>query len=469
MEQTNEKRVSVVKIVLGLIFVCYILIGIYYSGRFCMNTWINGIYCTGMSVEEVNSELLANVEAPIILITDPNGNEYELRLSDMNYQANFLTTLNKYKKLQSPFMWFSYIFSVRNYEVEPYASYREDKLKEAFLQLEHVKEELAREEKYVITPTREDGYQLYDGLSRRLDVEKAFTLLKEAIANGETSFVLDYDTCYYDVELSGKQQETKLLWEKLNTFYQCDIVYDMGDEEHVLSPKVLSTFLEAEAGMPILSETSEFLLSEEGIREYVAKLAAEYDTFEKEREFVSTRGDVIYLTDGTYGTLLDQEAEVAFLLENLLLDEMHTGRTKLHIPAYLMEGFVRGKDDIGDTYVEVDMTEQKMYYYEAGNLVLETDVVTGNTRRKMGTPEGINFVYSKQTNRILRGEGYASPVKYWMPVNGNIGIHDARWRSEFGGEIYKSSGSHGCVNTPTEKMAELYEKVELGTPVIMFY
>ena len=128
-----------------------------------------------------------------------------------------------------------------------------------------------------------------------------------------------------------------------------------------------------------------------------------------------------------------------------------------HIPIYEREAFCYGKNDIGDTYIEVDMTEQKMYYYEKGVLKLETEIVTGNMRRRMGTPEGVNFVYNKQKNRVLRGPGYASPVKFWMPVKGGIGIHDAGWRKEFGGDIYQTAGSHGCINTPKDKMEELYD------------
>ncbi len=110
-----------------------------------------------------------------------------------------------------------------------------------------------------------------------------------------------------------------------------------------------------------------------------------------------------------------------------------------------------------------------MYYYEDGELILDTDVVTGNTGRRMGTPQGINFVYAKERNRTLRGADYASFVKYWMPVKGNVGIHDASWRARFGGQIYKTNGSHGCINTPSDVMSQLYEMAEVGTPVIMFY
>ena len=56
-----------------------------------------------------------------------------------------------------------------------------------------------------------------------------------------------------------------------------------------------------------------------------------------------------------------------------------------------------------------------------------------------------------------------------MPVNGNIGLHDATWRREFGGEIYLKSGSHGCINIPKDKAGELYDMVVIGTPVVMFY
>ena len=115
------------------------------------------------------------------------------------------------------------------------------------------------------------------------------------------------------------------------------------------------------------------------------------------------------------------------------------------------------------------MTNQMMYYYENGELKLETSVVTGNTSLRRGTPSGTNYVYNKQRNRVLKGEDYESPVKYWIPVKGAIGIHDASWRRTYGGEIYKTNGSHGCINTPLDKVAELYDMVEIGTPCVMFY
>ena len=78
-------------------------------------------------------------------------------------------------------------------------------------------------------------------------------------------------------------------------------------------------------------------------------------------------------------------------------------------------------------------------------------------------------MYNKQKNRVLRGPNYRTPVKFWIPVRGAIGIHDAKWRDEFGGDIYLTDGSHGCVNTPMDAVEKLYEMVEIGTPCVMYY
>lgn len=82
--------------------------------------------------------------------------------------------------------------------------------------------------------------------------------------------------------------------------------------------------------------------------------------------------------------------------------------------------------------------------------------------------EPIMSMPSRKTG-LSGGLDYESFVRYWIPVKGAIGIHDASWRSEYGGEIYKKSGSHGCINTPLDEVAKLYDLVEIGTPCVMFY
>ena len=121
----------------------------------------------------------------------------------------------------------------------------------------------------------------------------------------------------------------------------------------------------------------------------------------------------------------------------------------------------------GQTYVDVNITEQKLTYYQNGVPTLVSEIVTGNESAHHDTPQGTFQVYNKATNRTLKGPGYASFVKYWMPFTGNYGLHDASWRSSFGGEIYKTNGSHGCVNMPRSMAEALFNTISVGTTVII--
>lgn len=115
--------------------------------------------------------------------------------------------------------------------------------------------------------------------------------------------------------------------------------------------------------------------------------------------------------------------------------------------------------------IVITISEQKLRYYQKGQVVFETDVVTGINN---GTPRGTYSILNKARNVALVGEDYESHVRYWMPFIGrNYGIHDASWRSKFGGNIYKYNGSHGCVNISTKAAETLYNMVEIGTPVIV--
>ena len=127
------------------------------------------------------------------------------------------------------------------------------------------------------------------------------------------------------------------------------------------------------------------------------------------------------------------------------------------LPRGLKEGFL--------DFVEVSIKEQKLWLFKNGNLILETDVVTGNKRLGRSTPKGSYKVRSKSRNVTLRGPGYACPVSYWIPFFEGYGLHDANWRDRFGAAIFENRGSHGCVNIPPVNLPMIFANVEIGTPV----
>ena len=174
---------------------------------------------------------------------------------------------------------------------------------------------------------------------------------------------------------------------------------------------------------------------------------------------------------GPYGWKIDVAGESQALLA--LLAEGPSEKVKEREPLYALEAASRTGSDWGTTYVEVDLTGQHVYAFKDGALVWDAPCVTGNISKNYTTPPGIYSLTYKEKDRILRGakkaDGtyeYESHVDYWMPFNGGIGLHDAAWRNKFGGTIYQTSGSHGCVNLPPAQVPALYEFVYKGIPVI---
>lgn len=442
-------------------------LGIYYQNNFPVNTWINGVYCTGKTVEQVNTELTLQTETADIVVLDAAGEEWTIDGETVELEPDYTAALKSYLRQNSTALWMENLQEPVQAELtEVRYSWNGEKLEGEFGQLGFVTEEAGRKNGCLVQ-LGTNGYFLSDGNSGRLKIPEALAYLQTCLSQGRLRIDLREGGCYENLEDSPQDTEQRLLWAQLQAFFDCKLTYDMGAEQIPLTPEILSTFLKTdEDGELLLDEKGLIVPDEELVGQWVEELAERYNTCGTVREFQSTRGDIVSVKYSTYGTELDTRAEKEYLIT--ALQETRT-REEFHIPAYKQEGFVRGLDDIGDTYIEVDMTEQHMYYYVDGELALDTDVVTGNTGRRMGTPEGINFVYNKQRDRILRGADYATPVKYWVPVKGAVGIHDADWRKEFGGEIYKRNGSHGCINTPPDIMSQLYDMVEIGTPVIMFY
>jgi len=185
------------------------------------------------------------------------------------------------------------------------------------------------------------------------------------------------------------------------------------------------------------------------------------------------------------GNLLD-ESIVRALVKNTLLPQMQEGEGDILIDLDRAGAYVKPevrRDDaaltaeadahaelvrgLGDTYIEVSVEAQRLRAYADGRLVCETDVVTGNAGNH-ATPKGAFRILGFQRNVTLKGADYESFVSYWMPItHSGVGLHDATWRSEFGGSIYTQDGSHGCVNLPFRAAEELYYTFTVGTPVVI--
>ena len=444
----------------------------YYRDTFCMGVWINGIYCTGMTTEQITQQLNTtyNSDMEMISVQELSGEVHTLLLDEYGVSMDFAPVVKAIFQQNHGYRWLTQIGRPQRYHVKPEYSYDIDYMKATLGGLEWLNQDLYNPENTVsIVKSAENGYILVDETRDLLVKEQAIQVICDGISNQLTEINLaspeNKVLCYQSIAYTDEMNDTLAKWQGIQAFQDFHMIYHFGDKQEVINENIVAEWMILdENGAILFDENNRPLLDETMIQEYIAYLSATYDTVGTERNFQTTRGDIVTVSSSGYGNQLDAKTEYAFLL-----NAFQNKESGVRTPVYLSEAKEKGLDDIGDTYIEVDMGSQQMYYYQDGEKRIETPIVTGNLSRRWGTPSKVCSVYFKQRNRVLRGANYATPVKYWMAVDGHIGIHDATWRKEFGGEIYKTDGSHGCINTPLEIMTELYEIVEEGTPVIMFY
>ena len=213
------------------------------------------------------------------------------------------------------------------------------------------------------------------------------------------------------------------------------------------------------------------------VRKYVASLAEKYDTRYLDRTFTATGGYTVNIPAGLneYGYTIDQEREAQQLASDILSGD-NIEREPAYIDANIWGNPYHlkrsGKDDLAGTYVEVSLSGQHMWYYRGGMLIIESDVVTGDVTKGLGTASGVFPLAYKESPSVLRGgtgkDRYETPVQYWMPFYEGQGLHDANWKTVFGGTQYRGNGSHGCVNLPPSVAAVVYENIEPGTAIVIY-
>ena len=297
----------------------------------------------------------------------------------------------------------------------------------------------------------------------KTDEEAYLQDILRAISLGNTRF--EFDESAYRTAPEVKSDDPELL--KFQAYCQKylgqKISYELGKDSFTLTAKELNSLMKDD-----LSGEAD----PEKVAEFVKGLKAEYDIIGSDREFTSLTGKTFKVSGGDYGWIVDEEEEAEQLEKDI---NSHEDVTREPVFSQKGNGEYSRTLELGDTYIDVDLTKQHVIYFEKGKKKFECDCVSGCTAAGHNTPTGVYDIKGKSRNVKLVGGGkkgsrgyYESFVSYWMPFLGaSYGLHDASWRSNFGGDIYKYSGSHGCVNLPTNKAPELYDMISVGTIVII--
>lgn len=254
----------------------------------------------------------------------------------------------------------------------------------------------------------------------------------------------------YDLK-HEKTKEAKLAFEKC---LKSEIKLKYEDKEFIVDSEVFGTWMHLDTSMKVEFET-------EPIQAYLQSVATKIEIPLSELLKSYNLEDTAAISKVIFSRL-NINTQV-----NELLKLFPVGKKIESDLIISKRGLPKGVKSGYKDFVEVSIAEQKLWLFKDGNLLLETDVVTGNKRRGRSTPLGEYSVKAKARNVVLRGRDYASFVSYWMPFHGGYGLHDANWRRRFGSQIYVSGGSHGCVNIPPKYAPLVYSNTNVGTPVII--
>ncbi|MGN0664901.1 MAG: L,D-transpeptidase family protein [Huintestinicola sp.] len=455
----------------AFVFAC---IAVYFGGwaasmgGFLPNTYINNIEVSKMTVTQAVSALQAEKSSDYCLtVYERNGTSKQFPLNDFNYQLDVFSEVMKHYNEQSHAGWIKAYFTNTNLTVQTTPTYDSEKL----IRLLKNTSWGTQETSDAILVHGPNGYYIQDEVyGDKADSNVIAEYVNSKVAEGILSVDLAESGCYTDPTVFRTELTENLA--ELNSKFNYVITLDFDYTQEVLTGADVYEWM---GNGGVLDRTK--------VEAYVDKLAEKYDTFMKPRSFKTTNRGLIKLDQGRYSTgqygwWIDKEKTVEQLIGYIDAGEtITTDPTYVTLDTgYTYQGFesARSADgDIGNTYIEVDLTNQHLWYYQNGVLTFETDqIVSGKASDpKRKTPEGVYSVYTKSTNYTMRAAdgSYTAKCAYFMRVSfEGIGFHDLS-RTAYGGNIYLTNGSHGCINMKKDEVSKLYDMVERGTPVVFYY
>ncbi len=455
--QKRKKVFVITAAAVSFIAVVYLGVTLFFTDHFYMNTVINGVDYSACSVEVVQNRIMDTSGHYSLTVNGRDGMTDTITSADIALRSVFGDEFEELIAGQNAFLWPLSFFRQSEHTVDTMVTYSKEELERKIDTLCFFQPENIRQPRNAyLSDYTEEGYQVVPEDKGTVPIRrKIYCAVEEAVDALAASVNLDEKECYTDARITSSDRELQRICEQKNRLTGVTITYTFGEDVEVLDGNIIKDWL--------IEDEGKYDIDAELVREYVNSIAKKYDTLGKKREFRTTNGEMITITEGAYGWWMNRSAETEELTE-----QIKRGRSGERTPVYRAQAAQYGENDIGDSYVEIDLTSQHLWVYKEGKLVEETDFVSGNVSRGYNTPVGIYSITYKERNATLRGANYASHVDYWMPFNGNVGMHDASWRSSFGEDIYLRGGSHGCVNLPVKKAEVIYEYVEQGEPVIVY-
>lgn len=411
-----------------------------------------------LSINDVYIKLIEELNKKEFILYQNNSVSDTISFKDLQLKTNISDLIEEIKLENDSIKGFEKL-KKHSYNITISYNVEKNVINNIIKELSCIKNNILSKDAYIIKENNELKIvkEIY---GTEIKQDKFVESLISSINNGEMMLDIDSLDIYIKPNILSDDENLINQVNTYNNVVNTNFTYLFGEEKISLTKEQLSSWVS-------LSETNEIIFDDDMMLDYVKNLAKKYNTFGSTRKFKTTSGQIIIVPSGDYGWAISQTKEVKALQNDLLL-----GQDITREPTWLYKGYgsYYNKDgcDINNSYVEIDLSTQHLWLYVDGELITDTDFVSGKKSCGWDTPSGVFGLTYKQKNATLRGAGYATPVKYWMPFNMNIGMHDATWRNSFGGNIYINNGSHGCINLPLNAAKIIYSNIDTFFPVVVY-
>ncbi|MDO5702091.1 MAG: L,D-transpeptidase [Lachnospiraceae bacterium] len=438
----------------------YLIVTLYYAFHFEPHTRVNGIDVSGMTQKAAEEKLTEYADTYSLTVVGPDNSTASVDGSSIGFRVVDASNAGECLSRQFPLAWISGIFKEKSYQIDLTADFDEAALTSWMDRLPMLSEDsmTAPADAYLTTDADGRCTIVPEVTGTTVETEEARDLIRQTVRNAH--YEADLHSAMITPKVYADDENLETRCSEWNSFTDAaGLTYRIAGKEEVFTGPVISSLL--------TDDGEHVTLSREKIADMMSAWRDKYDTYKMSFPFTTNYGNVVNIQPyGDYGFELNEDGTCDDIIEKI-----SSGDSGSYEVLYYHRPLFDDNYGLGGTYVEVNIDDQHLWVYKNGKVVVDTDVVTGKPIYGSITYHGCYAIKSKQREVVLGTldlQGYESPVSYWVPFNEGEGLHDAPWREYFGGRIWLTNGSHGCVNIPSWCMDDVYNNVQEGEAVVVY-
>ncbi len=399
-KQIKRMRRNMLLVAIAVLAVIYVIGFVHYRKHFLPGTELNGVKVSGMTADETEQCIKKEIDAYALTLVERDGATETINGRDINLQAVFNGEVAELISDQNSFAWIVGLFGKKELTANTLITYDEAAFNTCLTSLKAMDESsrVEPQDATVSEYSATEGYTIVPEVyGNRLLAEVFTENVQNAVLTLNEELNLDEAGCYKNPLLYSDDEALETLVANMNKYVNMTITYDLGDTTEVIDGNVIKDWL--------VIDGTDVSISRDAVSEYTVELATKYNTAFHQRFLDTSYGKTVEIVGGDYGWKVDKEAEL-----NQIIADIEGGVDVTREMNFSQTANSHGENDYGDSYVEINLTAQHLYLYSNGEMVLDTDFVSGNISKGNGTPTGAYGITYKERDATLNGENYSTPV-----------------------------------------------------------